>query len=193
MAHTLVTPAGVRFKLRTIAPGELELTIVAGLQYGVALALLIAPERLLAGNGTALLTLTNYPSLTPIAKSIWMIVFLAAGVFCHRAVIRPSIQHRKWAWQLVIPLWACWFMGLCYPLFVSQPTNVIILMAVATLVSQWLLTRFLVPLDSHWYSRVVPVSDGEHFEEGSSGDQGDLAVRSGADTAAYGHGADSSR
>jgi len=191
MAHTLVTPAGRRFKMRTIAPGEVELSVVAALQYGVAMALIIAPPRLLAGNGTSLLTLASHPSLSFIVKGLWALVFFSVGLLCHRAVLKPSVTHRKWAWQFVIPLWACWFMGLCYPLFVNQPTNIIILMAVATLVAQWLLTRVLVPLDSHWYSRTVPL-DGEHNEERSSSDLGDLARSNGDDSTANRHSAESS-
>lgn len=161
---TIVQRGDVRMKLRAVAPGEVELSLVAMLQFMVTAALFFAPQKQLSGNGTALLTLSNYEGLTPFARGIWGIIFGAAGVLCVRALRRPSVTTRKWAWQLVIPLWACWLSGLIYPLIVGMPTNVITLSAVTVLVAQWLVTRVLVPLDSYWYSRVVPM-DGEHQGE----------------------------
>jgi hypothetical protein len=159
VASTVVIERGtnMRVKKRSVAPGEVELGIVAVLQFVVTAALVAAPPQWLAGNGTALLTLSSYPHLTAIAKGVWSIVFFAAGGLCVQAVRLKNVVSRKWAWQVVIPLWACWMTGLSYPLIVGLPTNVITLSAVAVLVIQWLVTRLLVPLDSSWYSREVPM------------------------------------
>lgn len=173
MAHTVVTKSGGRVKRRTVAPGEVELAVVAGLQYIAAFALLVAPPFMLAGNGTALLTLATHPSLTSVAKAVWAVVFFGAGYVCHKAIRQPSPVNRKWAWQFVIPLWTAWLGGLSFPLFIGQSTNIIILAAVAALVTQWLVTRVLVPLDSHWYSREVPI-EGLRPEERASRDVGEL-------------------
>lgn len=161
---TIVQRGNVRVKLRTVAPGEVELGIVAALQFMVTAALVAAPPRMLAGNGTALLTLSDYPHLTPMARGLWSLVFFSAGMLCVHALRRPSVGSRKWAWQLVIPLWSCWLSGLLYPLIVGLPTNAITLSAVTVLIAQWLVTRILVPLDSYWYSREVPM-EGEHQGE----------------------------
>lgn len=163
VTSTIVQQGNARVKLRPVAPGEVEFGLVALLQFMVAAALFFAPHDQLTGNGTALLTLSNYPHLTALARGIWGVVFLTAGILCVRALRKPSIGHRKWAWQLVIPLWACWLSGLIYPLIVGLPTNVITLSAVTVLVAQWLVTRVLVPLDSYWYSREVPMA-GEHHQ-----------------------------
>jgi len=175
-SHIVVQRGSQSVKLRPVAPGEVELGVVALLQFIVTAALVAAPPRLLAGNGTALLILANHPHISFIIKGCWSIVFFMAGILCARAVARPSVSSRRWAWQLVIPLWACWLSGLTYPLIVGLPTNIIALSAVAVLVIQWLLTRLLVPLDSYWYSREVPIEElqGErslgvdHLESGGS-------------------------
>lgn len=158
-SHIVVQRGDRRVKLRPVAPGEVELGVVALLQFGVTLALIAAPPRLLAGNGTALLTLENYPHISYSIKCTWAIIFFSAGVLCVRAIKHPSVSSRKWAWQFVIPLWACWMSGLVYPMIVGLSTNVIMLSAVAVLVIQWLVTRLLVPLDSYWYSREVPIEE----------------------------------
>src|SRR3979490_2596599 len=128
--NAIVQRGNQRVKLRSVAPGEVELTVVGALQFIVSAALIVAPPRLLRGNGTALLTLSNYPDLSQIVKSVWALIFFSAGLLCARAVMFGSISARKGAWQLVIPLWACWLSGLIYPLVVGQPTNVITLSAV---------------------------------------------------------------
>lgn len=143
---------------RRVAPGEVELSIAAALQFIASIALFLAPGRLLAGNGTALLTLADHPQLTYYAKSFWGALFLAAGFMCVVALREPRIATRRVAWQVVIPLWACWLCGLMYPLFVGLPTNIILIAAACALVLQWLVTRILVPLDSPWYSREVPLA-----------------------------------
>ena len=150
-------------KKRSVAPGEVELAAVAVLQFLVTAALILAPARLLSGNGTALLLGLGTHDLQPAARGIWSIVFFCAGMLCSRALRYKTVAARKWAWQVVIPLWACWLAGLMYPLIVGLPTNVIMLSVVTVIVMQWLVTRILVPLDSHWYSREVPV---EVREEG---------------------------
>ncbi len=143
---------------RRVAPGEVELTIAAALQFIASAALFLAPPWLLAGNGTALLTLASKPEWTYLAKSFWGAVFLAAGFMCVIALREPRIATRRAAWQVVIPLWMCWLTGLMYPLFVGLPTNVILVAAASALVLQWLVTRILVPLESPWYSREVPLA-----------------------------------
>lgn len=158
-SHIVVQRGSRRVKLRPVAPGEVELGAVALLQFIVTAALLVAPPRLLAGNGTALLTLAHYPNVSFIVKGCWAIVFFSAGLLCTRAITSPGIESRKWAWQLVIPLWAAWLTGLTFPMIVGRSTNVIMLSAVAVLVIQWLVTRLLVPLDSYWYSREVPIEE----------------------------------
>lgn len=149
---------GLVMKHRRVAPGEVELTIVMLLQFVAAIALFFAPSRLLAGNGTALLTMASHPEFTYTAKIFWGAVFLIAGMMCFVAVREPRPATRRMAWQTVIPLWMCWLSGLLYPVFVGLPTNIILIAAVATLVLQWLVTRILVPLDSPWYSRDVPLT-----------------------------------
>lgn len=150
-------------KKRSVAPGEVELAAVAVLQFLVTTALVVAPARMLAGNGTALLLGLGTHELQPAARGIWSIIFFTAGMLCARAIRYKTVSTRKWAWQVVIPLWAAWLAGLMYPLVVGLPTNVIMLSVVTVLVTQWLVTRILVPLDSHWYSREVPI---EAREEG---------------------------
>lgn len=157
-SHIVVQRGSRRVKLRPVAPGEVELGVVALLQFGVTLALLAAPPRLLAGNGTALLLLQG-SHMEFFMKGVWGIVFFSAGMLCVRAIHSPSVASRKWAWQLVIPLWACWLSGLIYPMIVGLQSNIIVVSAVAVLVIQWLVTRLLVPLDSYWYSREVPIED----------------------------------
>lgn len=163
---TIVTRGNQRVKLRPVAPGEVEFSIVGVLQFIATASLVLAPPQWLRGNGTALLLMTDYPHLTSIARSAWALVFFSAGMLCVQAVTRPSIMTRKLAWQVVIPLWACWLAGLFYPLVVGLDTNVISLSAVSCLVTQWLVTRLLVPLDSFWYSREVPVDE---LNEGNVG------------------------
>lgn len=149
---------GLVVKRRRVAPGEVELSVVMVLQFVASLSLFFAPSRLLAGNGTALLTLATHPDLTYYAKIFWGAIFLIAGMMCFVAISEPRPETRRAAWQTVIPLWMCWLSGLSYPLFVGLPTNIILIAAVATLVTQWLVTRILVPLDSPWYSREVPLT-----------------------------------
>lgn len=143
---------------RRVAPGEVELTIVTILQFIAASALFFAPSRLLAGNGTALLTLANHPEVTDIVKTMWGIGFLIAGCVAFMALKEPREDTRRMAWQVVIPLWMCWVTGLSFPLFVGQDTNVIMLSVAFAMVAQWMVTRILVPLDSPWYSREVPLA-----------------------------------
>lgn len=150
-------------KKRSVAPGEVELACVAVLQFLVTAALIFAPPRLLAGNGTALLLGLGGDHFLAAMRGAWSLVFFTAGMLCIRAIRYKTLQSRKWAWQTVIPLWACWLGGLMYPLVVGLQTNLIMLSVVTVLVLQWLVTRILVPLDSHWYSREVPV---EVREEG---------------------------
>lgn len=152
-------------KHRRVAPGEVELTIVAALQFIASGALFFAPAHWLIGNGTALLTLSSYPDVTYYAKITWGVVFLVAGILCMVALLQPKVSTRRVAWQFVIPLWMCWLSGLLYPAFVGLATNVILVAACGALVLQWLVTRILVPLDSPWYSREVPLAV-ERPEEG---------------------------
>jgi len=172
MASHIVVRRGSRsVKLRPVAPGEIELGAVSLLQFVAAGALLVAPSRLLTGNGTALLILANHPTLTPIIKVCWSFVFFIAGFLCVRAIWRSTINTRRWAWQVVIPVWAFWLSGLVYPMIVGLPTNIIMLSAVAVLVIQWLTTRLLVPLDSYWYSREVPIEELPQGERSLSVDR----------------------
>jgi hypothetical protein len=151
MVKTLVEQPMV-VKRRAVAPGEVELASAAALQFIACLALLFASPLYLAGNGTALLTQDSST-----IKFIWAAIFGYAGWLAVRAIRRPSIKNRRVAWQVVIPLWACWFMGLAFPLFVGQPTNIIVLAAVFFLINQWILTRLFVPLNGKWYDREVLV------------------------------------
>jgi hypothetical protein len=162
MVATL-TEVPVTIKRRSVAPGELELASVAGLQAIAALALILASPRVLAGNGTALLTAAGHPGLSPIIKFVWAGVFAYAGYLAVRAIRRPSVKNRRVAWQLIIPLWACWTAGLAFPLFIGQATNVIVLAMCVALVNQWIITRLFVPLNGTWYDREVvrPLYTGE--------------------------------
>lgn len=161
---TTIRKDGRIVKHRLVAPGEVELGIVAFLQFIAAGALFFAPGRFLAGNGTALLTLASHPDLTHIAKLFWGFMFLVAGLLCVNALRKPCVPCRRWAWQFVIPLWMCWLCGLLYPGFVGLQTNAILVAAACALVLQWLVTRILVPLDSPWYSREVPLAVGRQEE-----------------------------
>jgi hypothetical protein len=145
------------FKRRTVAPGQAELSVVAFLQFAVVAALIAAPDRWLRGSGTAILLMAAHPEASPIVRMGWTLIFFTAGILCVRAITCKTISARKWAWQVVIPLWMCWLSGLIFPLFLGLPTNVIMLSAVTALVTQWMVTRILVPLDSSWYSREVPI------------------------------------
>lgn len=149
---------GMVINRRRVAPGEVELTIVAGLQFIASTALFFAPPHWLAGNGTALLTLANYDGFNYYAKIFWGIVFLVAGIMSVMALVIPKVSTRCKAWNVVIPLWMCWLCGLLYPAFVGLATNVILVAACGALVLQWLVTRILVPANSHWYSREVPLA-----------------------------------
>src|SRR5690348_7069201 len=94
-------------KKRSVAPGEVELTAVAVLQFLVTMSLIFASPRLLAGNGTALLLGLGGDHFMPAMRCLWSIVFFSAGMLCARAVRYKTLSTRKWAWQVVIPLWAC--------------------------------------------------------------------------------------
>lgn len=140
---------------RVVAPGEVELATTGALQFIASLALLFAPPTLMAGHGTAMMTLASSPQFSIYARFFWAALFFHCGYLLVRAIRKPSPHTRKWAWQLVIPVWVMWLTGLSFPLFVDQPTNIIMLSAVAVLVAQWMITRFLVPLDGSWYDREV--------------------------------------
>jgi hypothetical protein len=150
-------------KKRWMAPGELELASAAALQFFAALCFFAASPRLLAGNGTALLTAASHPELAPFIKLIWAAVFGYAGYLAVRAIRRPSIKHRRVAWQVIIPLWSAWCAGLVFPLFIGQTTNLIVLGMCFALVNQWIITRLFVPLNGTWYDREVrlPRPSGE--------------------------------
>lgn len=160
MTTMLAAPAkgrhsSVMIRKRVVAPGEVELASTAVLQFIGSLAMLFAPPDLLAGNGTAMMTLASMPDYTFYARFFWAALFFHCGYLLVRAIRRPSPHTRKWAWQVVIPVWCMWLTGLSFPLIVDQPTNIIMLSAVAVLVTQWVVTRFLVPLDGSWYDREV--------------------------------------
>ena len=159
MTMLMTREDGLVVNRRRVAPGEVELTIVTILQFIAAFALFFAPSRLLSGNGTALLTLASHgPQFESITKTLWGIAFLIAGCVSFMAIKEPRVDTRRVAWQVVIPLWTCWVTGLSFPLFVGQDTNVIMLSVAFAMVAQWLVTRILVPLDSPWYSREVPLA-----------------------------------
>jgi hypothetical protein len=139
---------------RKVAPGEIELGSAAALQFVAALALLFASPHLLAGNGTALLTAASYPTYTGIVKTVWGLIFAYAGYMAVRAITKPSVKNRRIAWQVIIPLWACWWTGLAFPLVIGRDTNVVVLAAVFFFINQWILTRLFVPLNGHWYDRI---------------------------------------
>lgn len=147
--------SAVVVRKRAVAPGEVELATTAALQFIASAAMLGAPPRLMSGNGTALMTLASKPEYSIYARFFWAALFFHCGYLLVRAIRQPSPKTRKWAWQLVIPVWVMWLTGLSIPLLVGQPTNIIMLSATAVLVSQWMITRFLVPLDGSWYDREV--------------------------------------
>lgn len=155
MATAFALETSVVTKRRLVAPGEVELATAALLQFIGTLALLFAPERLMAGNGTALMTLKSYPEYTLYAHFFWSAIFFHCGYLLVRAIHQPCPHTRKWAWQITIPVWVMWLTGLAFPMFVGQTTNIFFLSAMAVLVIQWLVTRFLVPLDGAWYDREV--------------------------------------
>lgn len=164
---------GTVIQRRKVAPGEVELGVVAVLQFVATMALFFAPKELLAGNGTALLLFASKPDWYYTARIAWGVIFLCLFFMAFVAIREPRVTTRKWAWQCVIPVWMVWLGGLTYPLFVGLPTNIILITAMFALVSQWIITRFLVPVDSHWYSREVPLAverqgEGSRSAVGSS-------------------------
>jgi hypothetical protein len=160
---TLVFHNEAVVKRRSIAPGELEFISVAALQILAAGALLFAPVRVLAGNGTALLTAALHPELSGSVKTVWALIFAYAAYLAIRAIKSPSVKNRRVAWLFIIPLWACWTAGLAFPLFIGQATNIIVLGMCACLVNQWIITRLFVPPNGSWYDREVtlPRPQGE--------------------------------